>query len=259
MGEEEFLAGLRAYFQKHAWGNTELSDLLVELEQTSGATSPSGPSSGCARPGSTLLRPEVESCDRRHLRLGRRSSRSRPACRRGWSPSCATTGCGSASTTSCDGRLTRTGQVELDVVGARTEVPALAGRRAADLLLVNDDDLTYAKIRLDARSSATAIAHLGDLDDPMPRALVWGAAWDMTRDAEWSAGDYLTMVLSGRASETDVGVDPEGDPPGPHRDRPLRRTREHGRQYSERLAAGWSPRCSRRHPAATSSSPTRAP
>jgi aminopeptidase N len=105
-----------------------------------------------------------------------------------------------------DGRLTRTEQLELDLVGARTELPQLAGRRASDLMLINDDDLTFAKIRLGGRSSATAIAHLGDLDQPMPRALVWGAAWDMTRDAEWSAGDYLSLAISGLPAETDIGV-----------------------------------------------------
>ena len=105
-----------------------------------------------------------------------------------------------------DGSLTRTEQIELDVVGARTELPQLAGRRASDLLLINDDDLTFAKIRLGGRSSATAIAHIGDLDQPMPRALVWGAAWDMTRDAEWSAGDYLQLALSGLPAESDIGV-----------------------------------------------------
>ena len=78
----------------------------------------------------------------------------------------------------------RTGRLELDVDGARTEVPELVGRPQPDLLLVNDDDLAYAKIRLDERSLATAVAHLARSPTSLPRALVLGAAWDMTRDAE---------------------------------------------------------------------------
>ena len=36
VGEKDFFAGLRAYFGKHAYGNTELKDLLAELEEASG-------------------------------------------------------------------------------------------------------------------------------------------------------------------------------------------------------------------------------
>ncbi len=81
-------------------------------------------------------------------------------------------------------------------------------RPAPDLLLLNDDDLTFAKIRLDTRSLATAVTSIGELGSSLARALVWGAAWDMTRDAEMSTGDFLTLVLSGLDAETDVGVPP---------------------------------------------------
>ena len=82
----------------------------------------------------------------------------------------------------------------------------LAGVAQPDLLLINDDDLTFAKTRLDERSLRTAVEHIGDLTNSLPRALIWGAAWDMTRDAEMSTGDFLTLALSGLPSESDVGV-----------------------------------------------------
>jgi aminopeptidase N len=75
-----------------------------------------------------------------------------------------------------------------------------------DLLLLNDDDLTFTKFRLDERSWKTAVAHLGDIDSSLARALIWGAAWDMTRDAEVSTGDFLDLVISGIEKESDVGV-----------------------------------------------------
>ena len=105
-----------------------------------------------------------------------------------------------------DGALRRTGRVEVDVVGARTPVPELVGAPVPDLLLLNDDDLTFAKVRLDEASMRTAVAAIGDLDRSLPRALVWGAAWDMTRDAELSTGDFLDLVIAGLPRETDVGV-----------------------------------------------------
>jgi aminopeptidase N len=93
--------------------------------------------------------------------------------------------------------------VEVDVVGDRTEVPELAGRRRPDLLLVNDDDLAYSKIRLDEHSFETGAHHLDAFADSMPRSLVLGAAWDMTRDAESPARSFLELVLRAMSTETD--------------------------------------------------------
>ncbi|MGZ6826595.1 MAG: ERAP1-like C-terminal domain-containing protein, partial [Mycobacteriales bacterium] len=72
--------------------------------------------------------------------------------------------------------------------------------------LVNDDDLTYAKIRLDEASLATLVEHVGDFAESLPRALCWAAAWDMTRDAEMPARDYVALVQRGIGGETDIGV-----------------------------------------------------
>jgi aminopeptidase N len=102
--------------------------------------------------------------------------------------------------------FTRRDGFEIDVVGALSDLPQLAGVKQPDLLLVNDGDLTFAKVRLDARSWASVTEHIGDLDDPLARAVIWGAAWDMTRDAEVSTRDFLTLVLSGVQKESDVGV-----------------------------------------------------
>ena len=96
--------------------------------------------------------------------------------------------------------------MELDVAGARTEVPELVGVDAGALVLVNDDDLTYGKMRLDERSLATLVDRIGDIADPLPRALCWSAAWDMTRDAELPARDFVALVTAGLAAETEIGV-----------------------------------------------------
>jgi aminopeptidase N len=105
-----------------------------------------------------------------------------------------------------DEGLVRTHRIELDVTGARTEVEALVGRNRPDVVLLNDDDLTYTKIRLDEDSLAFVIESIGEFVDPLPRALCWAAAWDMTRDAEMAARDYLKLVLSGAGSEKDINI-----------------------------------------------------
>jgi aminopeptidase N len=94
--------------------------------------------------------------------------------------------------------------VEIDVEGSRTQVPELIGERQADLLLINDDDLTFAKIRLDERSLATLTSDLGRLEGSLARALCWSAAWDMTRDGEMRPRDFVTLVANGAGAETDI-------------------------------------------------------
>ncbi|MEN9305231.1 MAG: hypothetical protein RLY76_499, partial [Actinomycetota bacterium] len=103
-----------------------------------------------------------------------------------------------------DGVLSRRKSVELDVTGKLTKVDALAGEKIADLLLVNDYDLSYGKIRFDERSIATLKSHLGKLNDGLSRALCWSAAWDMLRDAEISATDFIDIAIAGLPGEDDI-------------------------------------------------------
>jgi len=102
--------------------------------------------------------------------------------------------------------LARVHRVEIDIDGERTEVPDLVGQLRPDLVLVNDDDLTYAKIRLDNHSLRTLISGTGEFTDPLPAALCWAATWDMCRDAEMAARDYVSLVLAGVGAIEDITV-----------------------------------------------------
>ncbi len=104
------------------------------------------------------------------------------------------------------GGLTRTEAIETDVSGADTPVPVLIGQAQPDLVLVNDEDLTYAKIRLDEHSLRTAVDSIGSFTSSLPAALVWAAAWDMCRDGEMAARDYVRLVLGGVDSVRDISV-----------------------------------------------------
>lgn len=205
VGEEEFLAGLHAYFTKHAWKNTELSDLLTELEKTSGRDLSTWTQEWLQTSGVNLLRPRIEiTGDDRYASVV--IEQEPPSVPAGIAPTLRSHRVGIGLYDLVEGQLTLRERIEVDVVGARTEVSALAGAQRADLLLVNDGDLTFAKVRLDERSWATAMAYLGTVDDSLARALIWGAAWDMTRDAEVSTGDFVNLVTSSIAAETDIGV-----------------------------------------------------
>jgi aminopeptidase N len=105
-----------------------------------------------------------------------------------------------------DGALVRRTRAELDVSGRSTEVSALTGVRAGDVLLVNDEDLTFARIALDERSLRTVTEHLDAFVDPMPRALVWASTWDMLRDGLLSASTFVDLVIRNLAHDEQVGV-----------------------------------------------------
>jgi len=205
VGEKEFLEGLTAYFDRHAWGNTRLADLLVELEQSSGRDLSGWSAAWLETSGVNLLRPELEVDDDDTLRrvaVVQDPPTSPPGVPAVLRPHRIALGL----YTMTPRGLERTRRLEIDVVGARTEVPELIGHPMPDLLLLNDDDLTFAKIRLDERSLRTAIDSLKTLSDPLPRALIWAAAWDMLRDAEMPMAGFLALVETGLGSESDISV-----------------------------------------------------
>jgi len=198
VGIDAFFSGVGAYFAKHAFGNTELSDLLVELERTSGRDLSGWSAKWLETAGVNTLSPVIdEAADGTISRFA--ITQTAPADY----PTIRPHRLGIGFYDLVDGALTRTHHVELDVDGDLTEVPQLKGARRPALVLLNDEDLAYAKIRLDDRSLVTAIDHLADIADPLARSLVWGAAWDQTRDAESAAADYIDLVLRNIGRETE--------------------------------------------------------
>ncbi|WP_091112483.1 aminopeptidase N [Geodermatophilus dictyosporus] len=201
VGREEFLAGIRRYFRTHEYGNTTLADLLDPLSEATGRDLSEWSAQWLQTSQVNTLRPVYELTeDGRYasFAIEQTAVPEHPVLRRHR----LAVGLYDRGP---DG-LTRTTRVELDVEGARTEVAELVGHPAADLVLVNDDDLTYAKLRLDERSLATLREAIGTVPDSLPRALCWAAAWDMTRDAELPAREWVRLVLAGIDAETEISV-----------------------------------------------------
>ncbi|MFF4542962.1 aminopeptidase N [Streptomyces sp. NPDC001406] len=209
VGMDEFFKGVQAYFKAHAYGNTRLSDLLGALEETSGRDLKTWSKKWLETAGINILRPEIET-DAEGVITSfaiRQEAPALPAGAKG-EPTLRPhrIAVGLYELDGDSGKLVRADRIELDVDGELTAVPQLAGRRRPDVVLLNDDDLSYAKVRLDERSLAFVTEHLGDFESSLPRALCWASAWDMTRDAELATRDYLSLVLSGIGKESDIGV-----------------------------------------------------
>ena len=235
VGRPNFVAGVRRYFAQHAWGNATLGDLLAALEEASGRDLSDWSKKWLETAGVNTLRPEYR-CDAqgrfttfavlqeapashpvlrphriaiglydRGMRGGPGPSGSGPS----GSGGAPREGTAPGSTVSPQGGgagLGRRHRVEIDIDGERTEIPELAGQPRPDLVLVNDDDLTYAKIRLDDHSLRTLISGIGEFTDSLPAALCWAAAWDMCRDAEMAARDYVSLALAGVDAIEDITV-----------------------------------------------------
>ncbi|HJV97653.1 MAG TPA: aminopeptidase N, partial [Arthrobacter sp.] len=202
VGPEQFMAGVREYFSKHAWQNTELSDLMVELEKASGRDLDRWGRLWLETAGVNTLKPELDVDGDGNLTsfaIVQSAVEDWPTIR----PHRLAVGFYNLNGA---GKLERVHREELDVDGERTEVPALAGLARPDLILVNDDDLAYAKVRLDEKSLATATAHLKDFSESLPRTLVWNSAWDAARDGETPARRYVELILANVAAESDSSV-----------------------------------------------------
>jgi aminopeptidase N len=207
VGLDNFLAGLRIYFNRHAWGNATLDDLLQALEEASGRDLSWWSAQWLETTGLNMLRP-------RFAIDGEGRFTSFEVVQNGARP-----GAGELRTHRLaigiyddeGGKLVRKHRVELDVTGERTEVPDLVGVHRGKLVLVNDDDLTYCSLRFDPESLATLIDRIGDIEESLPRALCWSTAWEMTREAELKARDFVTLVLGtsadgGIGAESEIGV-----------------------------------------------------
>jgi aminopeptidase N len=198
VGREPFTAGIREYFSTHAWSNTTLAELLDHLVRASGRDLHAWSKLWLETAGVNTLSLEVTTDDQDVITaaaITQTAVEAFPTLRP------HTLAVGSYSVVG--DRIERVNRAELDIAGERTEVPALVGQRRPDLLLVNDDDLAYAKIRLDGRSMATVLVNPRGFTDSLPRALVLGAAWDMTRDAEMPARDFCDLVLNTLPGERD--------------------------------------------------------
>ncbi|WP_066294316.1 aminopeptidase N [Arthrobacter sp. B6] len=202
VGPEQFMAGVREYFSKHAWQNTELNDLMVELEKASGRDLDRWGQLWLETAGVNTLKPELDVDGDGNLTsfaIVQSAVDDWPTIR----PHRLAVGFYNLNG---GGKLERVHREELDVDGGRTEVPALIGLAQPDLILVNDDDLAYAKVRLDEKSLATATAHLRDFSESLPRTLVWNSAWDAARDGETPARRYVELILANVAAESDSSV-----------------------------------------------------
>lgn len=211
VGEEAFFAGCRDYFDRHAWSNTTLADFLGALERASGRDLAAWRDEWLLTTGVNRLAVDAEVADDDTYRSVTVVQQA-PA--PSWTDLPGVTGgvpvlrrhrVAVGVYRDTDAGLVRDQRIELDVTGERTEVAELVGVARGDVVIVNDDDLTYTKVTLDPASTEVLTTALDRLVDPLARAQVWSASWDMVRDAELPARRFVELVRRNIHAETQVG------------------------------------------------------
>ena len=206
VGLAEFLSGVRVYFTENAYRNTTLPDFLAALNAASGRELADWSKVWLETSGVNTISPEFSlDADGKFASFTLlQTAPNHTAKDNVLRPHRLAVGLYSYDER---GSLRRAERVELDVEGERTEVGQLVGQPRPDLILVNDDDLSYCKIRLDPHSLATLrTGGLGALSDSLARALSWVAAWDMVRDGELATRDYLELVINAAPRESEIGL-----------------------------------------------------
>jgi len=96
--------------------------------------------------------------------------------------------------------------VSVEADAGRVTLPSAAAGPPPALLLPNDGDFSYCKVRLDPRSWTALASGLGRLPDPLSRAVAWNAARDLVRDGELPAEQYLELAARHLLAETDTTI-----------------------------------------------------
>ncbi len=240
VGQDAFLEGCREYFRKHAWGNAELSDFLGALEKASGRDLEGWRDEWLMTTGVNTLQ-ATRSGDQRcgPITVSQQVGADHPAPRRHRIRVGLYGG---------EDVIRRYAEAEVDLLGEHLVIEELADQPAPALLVLNDADLTYAKVVLDPTSTATVTERLGAVEDPLARASVWATTWDMVRDGQLPARRFAEQVARNAGTETEVGVlqrllsraaasvDRYGDPQ--NRDAAMASLSEAARAQLDQAAAG---------------------
>lgn len=197
VGKEQFFAGIANYFKKHQFGNTVLTDLLAELESTSGRDLTQWSKLWLETAGVNTLSSELsmnELGEIESFEIRQSATEEHPTIR----PHRLGIGMYSG-----EHKITREDYFELDISEPTTQISELSGKKHPGLILVNDEDLAYAKVRLDRASREFAISRLSDFEDPLARSVIWTSIWDSARDAEIKISEFIDLVLNNIQSETE--------------------------------------------------------
>jgi aminopeptidase N len=202
VGDSAFRAGLTLFLKRHAYANATWRDLLAAIEETSGQSLQAFGEQYILRAGMPRFRPIVAASDGARslasLRLEQEPARALAGDPGGWWPGKVRVRLGYRDREDVVVTVSLTGRV--------TEVPGVAGLPVPDYVWANDGDHGYGMFLLDDRSAAYVEEHVGEMEDDLLRAMLWGALWDRVRETEMPPARFAEAALRELPREKDEQI-----------------------------------------------------
>ncbi len=194
LGDKDFSAGINAHFARHKFDNATLADFIDNLASATDRDVHEWARVWLGTTGVDKLTPTVtESGTNWQLTVTRDGNRPHRIGVAAYDRDLHE-----------EGALVLRERFELDVAAEQSQTTR-PGRRPA-LVVLNDQDLTYTKIRLDEQSRDTALRSLSGVPDPLNRAVLWNALRDMVRDGELAPAGYLETARAHLPRESDLAI-----------------------------------------------------
>lgn len=190
LGDASFQKGLKIYFQKHAYGNTQVRDFTSAMEEATGLNLKNFSDEWLTKAGLNTLKAEFTCSKGRitdfHLTQG------------GALPDLPTLREHSTKValySLTKGRFSLIKEESITYRGAKTVWPAARGLTCPDLVLPNKDDHDFVKVLLDPKSLKTALQSLSQIEDPLQRVMIWTAVSDLVNEGKVSLEDLAQMIV----------------------------------------------------------------
>ncbi|WP_329024310.1 aminopeptidase N [Streptomyces sp. NBC_01423] len=196
LGEKDFLTGINNHFARHKFGNATLADFIDNLASATDRDVHAWAGQWLRTTGIDTLTAHTAETD---------TTWSLTVDHHGTRPHRISVGVYDHSLDTQHGPTPLVLR-ERFTTGVPEDAPAVRPGRRPALVVINDEDLTYAKIRLDPTSWNTVLDSLSGIPEALTRAVVWNAARDMVRDGELAPSTYLEAARAHLPYETDLAL-----------------------------------------------------
>ncbi|HEV8218195.1 MAG TPA: M1 family aminopeptidase [Gemmatimonadaceae bacterium] len=198
VGDSAFRAGLHEFLTSHAYGNATWQDLLASIGKSANRSLTEWGRQYILRPGMPVLEQRVEVAKDRVSQLTLIQHPAQALSGKGVWPM--------RTEVVLWSRDSAPVFVPVEIRAETTIVLAAKGRRAPDFVFANANDNAYGLVMLDTASTRWLSLHVGEVKDPLLRAMLWGAMWDLVRDARLAPATFISTAMRELPHETDEQI-----------------------------------------------------
>jgi len=198
VGDEAFRAGLHSFLTTHPYGNATWEDLLASVGTAAHRPLLDWGKQYILRPGMPVLEQRLDIANGKIRRLSLIQHPAQELSGKGIWPM--------RTELVLWSRGAKQRSIPIEIRAETTVVSAAAGASAPDFVFANANDNAYGLVMLDERSAAWLGSHIGEVNDTFLRAMLWGAMWDMLRDARLAPTQFIATAVRELPNEHDEQI-----------------------------------------------------